>query len=496
MSIQIKRGMKKDLPQLKDGELAFCRDTKELYVGNNGNENVSVTKKIEDRLDAVDSQLEQIAINVKKYGAKGDGITDDTNAIKQAIKQCKNGEIFFPRGVYKITSVIEIKDIDNISVNGNNATLLCEGSNAGLLVSNIVKNFSLNNVNIISSYTSDYGVRLLGIHHSSLNNVWLQGFNIDGLYIEGCYISSYNNVTSIENKRYGVNFDTDMLDPSNNSIRINDCNFSKNGVYNLNIKSHYVYTINGLNAEQFDYIECKGVKVYTKGSINIENANIISINGLYVESYMRNPGVNNFIEDYCIINLGTSNRVVENMTLDNFYLSNNSNNRVAIRLNKVRQVTINNGEIKGSIKGIQNVDSNNTVTLSPNCKFYNNDLDLDSDRKYITCDKNYSFDNVITRVNIKKDNVILMKCKQNTYIKRALIYYLENTNNYANHELKIKINDKEFKTNILPNKTAIYAQPLNIDCYASTGDVVYLSIGKNSDATGELNVVLEKIDIA
>ena len=58
MSIQIKRGMKKDLPQLKDGELAFCRDTKELYVGNNGNENVSVTKKVEDRLDAVDSQLE------------------------------------------------------------------------------------------------------------------------------------------------------------------------------------------------------------------------------------------------------------------------------------------------------------------------------------------------------------------------------------------------------------------------------------------------------
>ena len=57
MSIQIKRGMKKDLPQLKDGELAFCRDTKELYVGNNGNENVSVTKKVEDRLDAVDSQL-------------------------------------------------------------------------------------------------------------------------------------------------------------------------------------------------------------------------------------------------------------------------------------------------------------------------------------------------------------------------------------------------------------------------------------------------------
>ena len=70
MSIQIKRGAKKDLPQLKDGELAFCRDTKELYVGNNGNENVSVTKKVEDRLDAVGSQLEHMIndkIDYKEY---------------------------------------------------------------------------------------------------------------------------------------------------------------------------------------------------------------------------------------------------------------------------------------------------------------------------------------------------------------------------------------------------------------------------------------------
>ena len=118
MSIQIKRGMKKDLPQLKDGELAFCKDTKELYVGNNGNENVSVTKEVKDRLDAVNSQLEHnekllsdISINVKKFGAIGDGESDDTNSIKLAINYCSNnggGTVFLPPGNYVITSSLNL----------------------------------------------------------------------------------------------------------------------------------------------------------------------------------------------------------------------------------------------------------------------------------------------------------------------------------------------------------------------------------------------------
>lgn len=34
--IQIKRGSKANLPALSDGELAFCKDAGELYVGNSG----------------------------------------------------------------------------------------------------------------------------------------------------------------------------------------------------------------------------------------------------------------------------------------------------------------------------------------------------------------------------------------------------------------------------------------------------------------------------
>jgi len=43
-SMQIKRGLKKNLPLLKDGQLAYCKDTKELWIGNDGKNEQVVSK--------------------------------------------------------------------------------------------------------------------------------------------------------------------------------------------------------------------------------------------------------------------------------------------------------------------------------------------------------------------------------------------------------------------------------------------------------------------
>jgi hypothetical protein len=42
--------------------------------------------------------------NVRDYGAKGDGSTDDTSAINSALARCPNATIYFPDGTYKITA--------------------------------------------------------------------------------------------------------------------------------------------------------------------------------------------------------------------------------------------------------------------------------------------------------------------------------------------------------------------------------------------------------
>jgi len=51
-----------------------------------------------------------VSINVKKTGAAGDGVTDDTRAIRKAISACgNNGTVFFPEGHYLITDTIQIQ---------------------------------------------------------------------------------------------------------------------------------------------------------------------------------------------------------------------------------------------------------------------------------------------------------------------------------------------------------------------------------------------------
>ena len=147
-NIQHRRGIKADLPvKLEEGELGFCVDTRELFIGNTpalgGNTQIFTdTTQIAQVTDyqfvsdtsvisqtgvtanqpvirTLQQQLDDAWVNVKAYGAKGDGITDDTVAINRAIadlytKQLTTSEnvsqsrktLWFPSGAYLISSPI------------------------------------------------------------------------------------------------------------------------------------------------------------------------------------------------------------------------------------------------------------------------------------------------------------------------------------------------------------------------------------------------------
>jgi len=64
-------------------------------------------------------------INVRDYGAKGDGVTDDSAAIQSALDL--QGHIYIPAGTYLINTSLRIKDNTWLFGDGTEATILKEG---------------------------------------------------------------------------------------------------------------------------------------------------------------------------------------------------------------------------------------------------------------------------------------------------------------------------------------------------------------------------------
>jgi hypothetical protein len=71
------------------------------------------------------------ASSVRDFGAKGDGVTDDTAAIEAAVRGAKDGAVEFPRGRYRLTRTVEIKlaEVGTLGLigQGGSATVIMAG---------------------------------------------------------------------------------------------------------------------------------------------------------------------------------------------------------------------------------------------------------------------------------------------------------------------------------------------------------------------------------
>jgi parallel beta-helix repeat protein len=77
---------------------------------------------------ATNRMIADAPVNVKDYGAVGDGVTDDTAAIQAAVNAMTDGStISFPQGNYSISGQVSF-DNSNISVVGEKAKIIQTGS--------------------------------------------------------------------------------------------------------------------------------------------------------------------------------------------------------------------------------------------------------------------------------------------------------------------------------------------------------------------------------
>lgn len=180
--ITVRKGLEENLPQLAGGEFGWSQDTRQLYIGNGTLEegapvigNTEILTEFSDVINidtvytykgqaagytvqtgptpsnpvtqSLQSWLDQFA-SVKDFGATGDGVTDDTDAINRALYQlfCREvnpqirRSLFFPAGVYRVTSSIAIPTYATLWGEGpDNSVITLDSNDDSTLVAYVAR---------------------------------------------------------------------------------------------------------------------------------------------------------------------------------------------------------------------------------------------------------------------------------------------------------------------------------------------------------------------
>lgn len=115
---------------------------------------------LKDRLDFTDMQLDGLGINVMRFGAKGDGIVDDTVAIQAAINYASlvRGTVYFPNRRFKVTAQLNVQD-----------SFICINGAGGITGQAVIESYLT--TGDLFHVTSGYQVKISNIEINIMNNV-------------------------------------------------------------------------------------------------------------------------------------------------------------------------------------------------------------------------------------------------------------------------------------------------------------------------------------
>jgi hypothetical protein len=245
----------------------------------------------------VAAKLQQI-ISVKDFGAKGDGVTDDTAAIQAAINAAMTGtgaNVYFPNGTYQVSSTLNIPNL----VNGKSVFY-----GSGAVINSTFNGVLFNNESLWVSFRD---LTLSGPGKANANSIGVQGTMYDW-YFEN--VSVFNFAIGIRANGgshlylkcfFGSN--GKCIWPSNfaNIISIDSCYFSSSD-YGLYVPNNFGPGPVGYVAQVSIYntaMEVCGTSVYsvginrlivdnswfeqeTTGSLVLTDTPLLSINTNYV----------------------------------------------------------------------------------------------------------------------------------------------------------------------------------------------------------------------
>lgn len=298
--IQVRRGRKNQgtgLPQLASGEIAWAIDTQELYIGNGAvsegapevnntkiltehdnlldlagqyeykanntsivtgtDPNFPVIRSLQDRLDET--------VTVFSFGVTGDGVTDDTATLQNAIDQlfmttsARNNSstrttLYLPAGTYKVTSSLYIPSYASIVGEGIDKSVINYiGSDVAIVTvndssrpgdidptvtdeTNQPRNIRLTNLTVNSQTANTAVIQLNSVIDSIFDNIkvtgqWAQtvalssagGLNFDAkTTLVTCERNRFDNIV-LSGFTYGVYATKDIINNEFTNMHVSDC---------------------------------------------------------------------------------------------------------------------------------------------------------------------------------------------------------------------------------------------------------------------------------
>lgn len=140
------------------------------------------------------------AINVRWFGAVGDGVTDDTAAVQAAFTYCNAITlapcVYVPAGNYLCSANITCSPQVGISGDGwHNSEIRFTGASVTLGI-NVQGNNStypfgstFKDIYVQGVSGAITGITLYGLNHPRLERVWVAGFSSIGIYLNYCLVS-------------------------------------------------------------------------------------------------------------------------------------------------------------------------------------------------------------------------------------------------------------------------------------------------------------------